>query len=84
VFALGGIALFEWINGKALANTYDRLVIDEEQGEDGDVGGDEELPEEVDLRTNGQDRFDKRRFLDHADFPRDAGSPEECRHRHAT
>jgi hypothetical protein len=22
VFALGGIALFEWINGKALANTY--------------------------------------------------------------
>jgi hypothetical protein len=25
VFALGGIALFEWINGKALSNTYQLL-----------------------------------------------------------
>ncbi len=63
---------------------FDRLIVDEKQREDGDMGGDEELPEEVDLRPNGQDRLDERRFLDHETSPRDAGGsrPSSPRNRY--
>ena len=47
----------------------DRLVIDEEQGEDGDVRGDEELPEEVHLRTDGQDGLDEGPLLERFGHP---------------
>lgn len=53
---------------------FDGLVVDEEQREDRNGHRDDELPRKFDLRPDGQDGLDQRRFLDHG-----GGSPQEAR-----
>jgi len=59
--------------------SLDRVIVDQKQGEDGDMNRDEELPEKIDLAPCRHNGFDQRAFVQwrHATFLH----PERCQGR---